>query len=298
MKTNGKLNQGESLSLTKTKQGSKIAAEPVRDLNGYVNNLISKTLKPNTNKDSNSKSRLQGIIHPEILFRYNTVNLLTSRKGAGKTYTVMRELIKLSQLPNYGGYTTFIYVTDDETNDQTVNDMIGLIKLKVRQVAYTDLLPVLRDLIDAKNAYSDVISNQIMNDISDSTKKDLFTTLDLTGWTNEIPYTAILLDDAMDILRDNKYKQVRELLFKTRHSQLTVFICVQDLYGVPVSIRRSCDAIFLFSGMTDMMIFNMMMKQLGLKGMFTWEEYQNLPYRAIVVINYMKDGIKIKVNLN
>jgi hypothetical protein len=47
-----------------------------------------------------------------MLFRYCSLNLLVSRRGVGKTYTVMKEMIKLSQLPDFGGYTAFIYVSD------------------------------------------------------------------------------------------------------------------------------------------------------------------------------------------
>jgi hypothetical protein len=70
---------------------------------------------------------------------------------------------------------------------------------------------------------------------------------------------------------------------------------VQDLYGVPVQIRRNCDTVFLFAGMTDRMVFTMMMNQLGIKGMFAWDDYQNLQFRTIVVIDYTRDGIKIKL---
>jgi hypothetical protein len=61
----------------------------------------------------------------------------------------MKEMIKLSQLPDFGGFTAFIYVSDKK-NDDTVNAMVKLIKLRVRQVAYADFLPVLKDLVDAK----------------------------------------------------------------------------------------------------------------------------------------------------
>jgi hypothetical protein len=59
--------------------------------------------------------------------------------------TVIMKLIKLFHLQNNGGYTTFIYVSD-KTNDETVNELIKLIKLKVRNVAYIDFLPVLKKI--------------------------------------------------------------------------------------------------------------------------------------------------------
>jgi hypothetical protein len=124
-------------------------------LTNFVNDLIKNKISNNVGHAA-SGTRVQTEIHPEILLRYNTINLLISRRGIGKTFTVMKELIKLSQLPNYLGYSTFIYVSD-KTNDETVNEMIKLIKLKVKQVLYKDLLQVLMDLIDAKNAYPDAL---------------------------------------------------------------------------------------------------------------------------------------------
>jgi hypothetical protein len=69
--------------------------------------------------------------HPESHFKYNSINLLISRRGVGKTFSVLKELIKLSQLPDQCGYTTFLYVSD-KTNDATVNELINHIKLRVR----------------------------------------------------------------------------------------------------------------------------------------------------------------------
>jgi hypothetical protein len=64
-------------------------------LTSRVDRLINKTLK-----NIDKSKQLQTTIHPEIHFRYNSINLLISRRGVGKTFTVMKELIKLSQLPH------------------------------------------------------------------------------------------------------------------------------------------------------------------------------------------------------
>ena len=238
---------------------------------------------------------MQKIIHPDILFRYNTINLLVSRCGIGKTFTVMKELIKLSQLSKNGGYTTFLYVTD-KTNDETVNELIKLIKLKVRQVSYKNILEVLHNLIDAKNAYADMLEKNISPEmISDSTKSDLFTTLDLDDWVDEIPHTAILLDDAINVLKEAKFSALRNLLFQNRQPRLTVFICIQDIYGVPVQIRRNCDTIFIFAGMTDKMAFGMMTNQLGIGEIVKWDEYRVIPKRSILVVDYLAGEIKVRL---
>jgi hypothetical protein len=85
---------------------------------------------------------------------------LISCRGVGKTFSVLKELIKLNQLPNCGGYTTFLYVSN-KTNDATVNELINHIKLKIRIVGYNKVLPVLHDLIDAKSAYEDILNKNL-----------------------------------------------------------------------------------------------------------------------------------------
>jgi hypothetical protein len=261
-------------------------------LDRYVNGLISGAMR-----NIEKSEQVQSEIHPDILFRYNTINLLVSCRGVGKTFTVLRELIKLSQLKNFGGYTTLLYVSD-KTNDDTVNELIKLIKLKVRRVSYANVLDVIQDLIDAKSAFADAVNKGIEDMVADDAKRDIFTALDITSWRSDIPHTAILLDDAINVLKDSRFKPLRDLLFQNRQPRLTIFICVQDLFGVPVQIRRNCDTVFLFAGMTDKMAFGMATNQLGISGRLSWQVYNELGYRGVVIINYTPQGTKIKLVVN
>jgi hypothetical protein len=53
--------------------------------------------------------------------------------------------------------------------------------------------------------------------------------------------------------------------------------------------------VFLFAGMTDKMAFGMILSQLGIKNLLSWERYTQLGYRGVVVINYDRYGTKIKI---
>jgi hypothetical protein len=103
----------------------------------------------------------------------------------------------------------------------------------------------------------------------------LFETLDLENWTIDTPHTAILLDNAINILKDNKFKQLRDFLFQNRQPRLTIFICAQDMFGIPIQIRRNCDSVWLFAGITDKMMFSMIMSQVGLSGREWWKLIMN-----------------------
>jgi hypothetical protein len=130
-----------------------------------------------------------------------------------------------------------------------------------------------------------------MDDITDKARDYLFATLNLKKWVPDIPHTAILLDDAINILKENKFKDVRDLLYQNRQPRLTVFICVQDIYGVPMQLRRNCDSVFIFAGMTDRMAFCMMINKLGINGLISWETYSQIPYRGILLVDYLPQGI-------
>ena len=59
---------------------------------------------------------VQEIIDDEIFFRYNSVNLVIGKRGSGKTYTTLREILKLP-LTGHREYTQVHYVTDDKFRD-------------------------------------------------------------------------------------------------------------------------------------------------------------------------------------
>jgi hypothetical protein len=103
-----------------------------------------------------------------------------------------------------------------------------------------------------------------------------------------------LLDDAINILQAAKFKKVQNLLFQNRQPRLTIFICVQDIFGVPIKIRRNCDSVWIFAGITDRMAFGMMMRQLGVENVKAlWENYRSLDFRDVIIISYGVNGVEL-----
>jgi hypothetical protein len=107
-----------------------------------------------------------------------------------------------------------------------------------------------------------------------------------------------LLDDAINTLKETKFKTLRDLLFQNRQSPLTIFICAQDIFGIPVQIRRNWDTVWLFAGMTDKLVFGMIMNQYGLNFKDWWETYSELNFRDIFIIDFSSEGTKIKLIQN
>jgi hypothetical protein len=133
-------------------------------LNHIANSKIRRALN-----GINKAEQLQSVVDPELNFRRNSINLYIGRRGSGKTFNVLRELIKLSHLPNCGGYNSFVYCTD-KTNDSTVNELLTLVKLKQRIVSYSNMLAFLNEYVDAKTAYQEILEKGLQNDVTDKAR--------------------------------------------------------------------------------------------------------------------------------
>jgi hypothetical protein len=66
------------------------------------------------------------------------------------------------------------------------------------------------------------------------------------------------------------------------------------MFGISVQIRRNCDTVWLFAGMTDKLMFSMIMSQVGLNGRDWWETYNDLNFRVVMIVDFSSDGTKIK----
>jgi hypothetical protein len=66
------------------------------------------------------------------------------------------------------------------------------------------------------------------------------------------------------------------------------------MFGIPVQIRRNCDSIWMFTGMTDKIMFSMIISQVGLSGRELWETYNELNFRDVMIVYFSSDGTKIK----
>jgi hypothetical protein len=245
-----------------------------------------------------NRNQLHSIIHPDLHFRRNSVNLYIGRRGSGKTFNVMREIIKLSLLPNAMGYNSFIYCTN-KTNDSTVQELLSLIKLKTRVVTYDNMKLFMKDFSDAKSAMDQIIRDGLQDDITDACKKDILTAVYIDEFPDEVPGTVVLYDDAINIFKGPKYKELVNLLFDSRHPHITYFLCMQDGFGIPAQIKRDVDTCIVFGGFNDKQMLTMLFNQLcGQKKESTelLSMYYRLNYReGLVFDNDKQTGLRVSV---
>jgi hypothetical protein len=261
-------------------------------LTDYVNRKIQRVIE-NVDKSE----QLQSEIDPELHFRRNSINLYIGRRGSGKTFNVLRELIKLSQLPDKGGYNGFIYCTD-KTNDSTVKDLLPLIKLKTRIVSYADMLTFMRDLVDAKMAYEEILEKGLESKVTDRCKKDLLNAVDVARFGQKIPGTVVLYDDAINIFKSAKNKPLLDLLHQNRQPKITYFLCMQDGFALPPQVKRNLDTCILFGGFNDSQMLNILLRQLNSSATNNNElgqVYRGLSNREGIIFDYLPEETIVKV---
>ena len=190
-------------------------------------------------------NELQSEIHKDLNFKRNSVNLFVGGKGSGKTFNVLREISKMTILPNHG-YTQFIYVSD-KTSDETYKRFEPMIDLPKRRVRYEDIEEVLTNLLDAKDAYKQVVDKGCSEKLTDSCREDLLSTLGVTDFETKHHHTLVFYDDALNVFKNTKSK-IFTLLFENRHGNITYFLNIQDPQRIDASVKSNIDSLWLFGG--------------------------------------------------
>jgi hypothetical protein len=81
-------------------------------------------------KNVNKAEQIQSLIDAALYFWKNTINLLVARRASGKTWHINLERVKLSLLPDCGGYSPFVIIC------------LKFIKLKVIHYTYENAVPM------------------------------------------------------------------------------------------------------------------------------------------------------------
>jgi hypothetical protein len=157
-------------------------------------------------KNIDKREQIQSLIDKEINLYNNSINLYVDKRSSGKTENVFIELIKIDLLPGHAGFTAFVIVSDKQ-NDSTVNELLPLIHMKVIQVDYDHAESVLSDIAEGKTAYEQVINKDLENELTEESKQDILAKTSDDDFYKELPHTFILLDDAINILTQKKYRK-------------------------------------------------------------------------------------------
>ena len=220
---------------------------------------------------------VQGIIHQDILIRYNSINVIVGKRGSGKTYFIARELIKLSYAPG-NRYSQVYYITDKE-QDQTFDFAKNCVNpnVEITTVKTKDAMKVIKALSLAKARLND--------DDNDMYRKAL--NADNLNFT---PHTLIIFDDCIGLFKHDS--SLSKKLFENRQPHITYVLILQDI-GLATSIKCNLDMMVLFGGFSRQK-FAVLTYQLPPIDGFDFEMYSTLGKNDYVAIDYNDDSVIVK----
>lgn len=213
------------------------------------------------------KHQLIRPIHPEINFKYNSVNLLVGMRRSGKTYNVFREIAKLKYIDH--DYDLLLYVTSNGDNDQTFKLWEPEINLQVAICSYDESLDIIQELKECNSKFN---SNK-----------------------QHARHIIIVYDDAMLIFNKKGYEY--KTLFANSQFNATYFLCIQSFKGLPTEIKANIDSVWIF-GSFNRQQFNYMFLYLAIPidKEEVYELYQSITKQDALYISYSDTSLpEVKV---
>ena len=98
------------------------------------------------NKQHINKEKLQ-CIHKDCNVMYNSVNVLCGRQGSGKTFTSMKESIKISML-SPETHLLVIVCKDETSTDPTIESLKPLLQIPVVYVKEDEAVAYVQNLLE------------------------------------------------------------------------------------------------------------------------------------------------------
>ena len=111
------------------------------------------------NKQHINKEKLQ-CIHKDCNVMYNSVNVLCGRQGSGKTFTSMKESIKISML-SPETHLLVIVCKDETSTDPTIESLKPLLQIPVVYVKEDEAVAYVQNLLEYKRFYDFIKSEHL-----------------------------------------------------------------------------------------------------------------------------------------
>ena len=256
----------------------KSSKDKVKEINDYVEDLVDKAL-------NNGVKKFISKIDDSVNFRYNSFNICIGKQGTSKTTSVMKELIKLSMLPN--DYHMILYVTNNDSDD-SVNSLKDYIDIPIVKTNYDLINDQFEELIKLKDEYNKMVDGVIPKDSS------ILKPLLIKDFNKKRLHTFILFDDSAFIFDKTKKSPFKQWLLQCRHLNLTAFCNIQSWTSIDPRLKEQLSSIYLFKGFSRERV-QYIHKQINLDVDFEefWKLYQSLKKYSKLVIDCIDGSYKI-----
>jgi hypothetical protein len=245
-----------------------------------------------------NKSHLSAALHERIAtshFLYNTLNIAVGRQRTGKSFSIIREIIKISNMSPH----THLLIYANKTgypSDRTFEKLKVKIKIPIEYVAHDNLGDYIVTLLTYKDLYNEIYERQLEDQIIDEQKNALIEHLKITDFKRPFLHTLILLEDIAKakIIKSEK-SYIQELMTQCAHINCSFFLATQYWKSISTNIKSNVATILVFGGYSRQVfyyIFSQIPIEIDVKEL--WARYQGLGDHQKIIVNTITNDILIE----
>lgn len=196
--------------------------------------------------DKTNKENLDKVKGTNIYL--NSVNVFVGRQRSGKTYSMTKEIIKLTR--NSKETHLIIYINKDgDNNDETFNRLTPLIETPIIYVSYREAPNLINSLIKFKGYYNKIKDNGWEDEAPDNVRNEIFEKLFINDFNLPFLHTVIILEDATNTeALKNQTSIFNDLMTKCRHIQCSFYVLVHYWKALSTNLKSNLSTIFIFGG--------------------------------------------------
>ena len=246
------------------------------------------------NKKNINKERLQRI-HKDCHVFYNSVNVFCGRQGSGKTFTSMKEAIKISRV-SPETHLLIVVCKDETSTDPTVESLKPLLNIPIVYVEEDEAIDYVKNLLEYKRFYDFIKEQHLENKIVDEQVEEVFEVLHINDWKRKWLHTLIIFNDiAKSKLLKRPDGYFNQLFPICRHIQCSFFLNVQFWKSIQTEIKANITTAFIFGGFSRqqfLYIIHQLPVSVGTDELF--DVYKHLNKNEKIIINCETSKISIE----
>lgn len=197
------------------------------------------------NREKLQKEAIQKI-SPELHTYQNSINLLVGKQGMGKTFTALREIIKIT-LIDRNVHLVMIVNKDGEPNDVTYNLLQHMFQAPIVFVSYDAAEESVKRLLMYKNLYNTILEQHLEHRIDPTQLVEIDEVLHVSDFQRPFLNTIIYFEDCANskLFRKPIY-YFPQLIATCRHNGLTMFFTAQFWKGITTELKANATTIYIF----------------------------------------------------
>jgi hypothetical protein len=217
---------------------------------------------------------------------YNSVNVFVGRRSSGKTYTCIKEFIKIFRASERTHLLVYIS-KNPNIIDTTFNELRSFMRFPIVFVSADEADEYIKHLITYKTVYEKIIEgDEDVNEMNEEDIGDLLNSLGRSDFSVKGLHTIIFLDDSANsrLLKPNSY--ICSFLSGNCLPRFIFFINIQYWKGINAFIKPNINFLFIFGTFTKQQI-SYILQQVPLESPFEefYEMYRHLSLRDKEIIN-------------